>query len=97
MKDKLLNMVNYIYKKLIQFAIWFKYIFIRRYRITVSFNNQYGDGDDRQYIAKKIIVQKEKHLRFVNEDGKKVEFRSSGGLNFIVEDYDSEDESEEIF
>ena len=50
----------------------------------------YGDSDDRQFIAKKIIVQKEKHLKFRDEDGKVIEYRSSGGLNFIIEDYEYE-------
>ncbi len=78
---------------------WTKYIYqtikgwiFRRYRITVSFNNEYGDGDDRNYIAKKILIQKEKHLKFVDEDGKKIEHRSPGGLNFIIEDYEYEPE-----
>tara|TARA_Y100000591_G_C21549758_1_gene553078 strand:- start:137 stop:322 length:186 start_codon:yes stop_codon:yes gene_type:complete len=56
--------------------------------VTVSFNNVYGDSDDRIFIAKKILVQKEKHLKFRNENNKVVEYRSSGGLNFIIEDYD---------
>jgi hypothetical protein len=50
----------------------------------------YGDSDDRTFIAKKIIVQKEKHLKFRDEDGKVIEYRSSGGLNFIIEDYEYE-------
>ena len=70
---------------------YFNWIF-KRYKITVSFNNQYGDGDDRIYIAKKIIIQKEKHLKFRDDDGNLVEHRSSGGLNFIVEDYEYESE-----
>tara|TARA_B100000963_G_C22517302_1_gene621294 strand:- start:145 stop:330 length:186 start_codon:yes stop_codon:yes gene_type:complete len=56
--------------------------------VTVSFNNVYGDADDRIFVAKKILVQKEKHLKFRNENNKVVEYRSSGGLNFIIEDYD---------
>ncbi len=67
--------------------------FIKRYKVTVSFNSVYGDADDRTYITKKVLIQKEKHLKFRDENGKIVEYRSSGGLNFIIEDYEyGEDE-----
>ena len=75
-----------------QFALWVQSLFITRYRITVSFNKEWGDADDRSYIAKKIITQKEKHLKFRDEDNKVVEYRSSAGLNYIIEDYDYGDE-----
>ena len=65
---------------------WFLNLFITRYKVTVSFNKEYGDADDRNYIAKKIIVQKEKHLKFRNEDDKIIEYRSAAGLNYIIED-----------
>ena len=83
--DKLKKWVKYIYE-------WIKSLFTTRYKVTVSFNNVYGDADDRSFIAKKIITQKEKHLKFVDEDNKTVEYRSSGGLNFIVEDWDGTEE-----
>jgi hypothetical protein len=75
-----------------KFAIWVKDIFITRYKVTVSFNKEWGDADDRTYIAKKIITQKEKHLKFRDEDDKVVEYRSSAGLNYIIEDYEYGDE-----
>ena len=83
--DKIKRWVKYIYR-------WVKSFFTTRYKITVSFNSVYGDADDRVFIAKKIITQKEKHLKFRNEDNKVVEYRSSGGLNFIIEDYDGTEE-----
>jgi len=64
--------------------IWNK--FKSRYQITVSFNKEYGDSDDTIYITKKIIVQKENHLKFRNEEGREIEYRSSGGLNYIIEE-----------
>ena len=67
---------------------WIKSLFQTRYRVTVSFNKEWGDADDRTYITKKIIVQKEKHLKFRDDHGKIVEYRSSGGLNYIIEEYD---------
>jgi len=65
---------------------WFISLFQTHYKITVSFNKEYGDADDRTYISKKIITQKEKHLKFRDEDNKLVEYRSAAGLNYIIED-----------
>tara|TARA_B100001939_G_C16817838_1_gene562988 strand:- start:622 stop:861 length:240 start_codon:yes stop_codon:yes gene_type:complete len=73
-------------KQLKRFWAWIKSLFQTRYKVTVSFNREYGDSDDRTYITKKIMVQKEKHLKFMNEDGKMIEYRSSSGLNYIIED-----------
>ena len=64
--------------------IWSK--FKTRYKITVSFNKEYGDSDDKTYISKKIITQKEKHLKFRTLDKKLVEYRSAAGLNYIIEE-----------
>tara|TARA_B100002019_G_scaffold61198_1_gene52412 strand:- start:2368 stop:2631 length:264 start_codon:yes stop_codon:yes gene_type:complete len=66
---------------------WILSLFITRYKVTVSFNKVYGDSDDKNYIAKKIITRKEKLLIFIDEDNNKIEFRSSTGLNYIIEDY----------
>jgi len=57
-----------------------------RYQVRVSFNKEYGDSDDKVYIAKKIIKQKENHLKFRNLANKTIEYRSAGGLNYIIED-----------
>ena len=46
----------------------------------------YGDSDDKEYTTKKILVQKEKHLKFIDESGKKIEFKSAAGLNYIIEE-----------
>lgn len=69
-----------------KFIAWFKSLFTTRYKVTVSFNREYGDSDDRVYITKKILVQKEKHLKFRDENNKVIEYRSSAGLNYIIED-----------
>ena len=69
----------------IKFAFWwFIDLFRTRYEVTVSFNKEWGDADDRSYIAKKISVQKEKHLKFTNEDNEVIEYRSAAGLNYII-------------
>ena len=36
--------------------------------------------------VKKIITKKEKHLKFKDEDNNIIEYRSAGGLNYIIED-----------
>ena len=65
---------------------WIVSLFIYRYQIRVSFNKEYGDADDKVYISKKIIVQKENHLKFRDLNNKTIEYRSAGGLNYIIED-----------
>tara|TARA_A100000172_G_scaffold39154_2_gene23869 strand:- start:370 stop:609 length:240 start_codon:yes stop_codon:yes gene_type:complete len=77
--DKILNKIKLIWK-------WILEKLKTRYKITVSFNKEYGDADDKTYITKKILVQKEKHLKFRDENNKLVEYRSSAGLNYIIED-----------
>ena len=69
-----------------KFIAWFIGLFQQRYQIWVSFNKEYGAADDKVYISKKILVQKEKHLKFRNLDNKVIEYRSAGGLNYIIED-----------
>tara|TARA_R110000796_G_scaffold234108_1_gene352716 strand:+ start:2170 stop:2400 length:231 start_codon:yes stop_codon:yes gene_type:complete len=73
-------------KTLKVFFLWFISLFDTRYKITVSFNKEYGDADDKSYISKKIITQQENHLKFRDENNKLVEYRSAGGLNYIIED-----------
>jgi hypothetical protein len=65
---------------------WLKLLFVTRYKVTVSFNKEWGDADDISYITKKIIVQKEKHLKFRTEDNEVVEYRSAAGLNYIIKE-----------
>jgi|TARA_Y100000114_G_scaffold88241_1_gene81676 phage-related protein len=72
--------------KLKVFLTWFIDLFRTRYKITVSFNKEYGDSDDKVYISKKIITKKEKHLKFKDEDNNLIEYRSASGLNYIIED-----------
>jgi len=74
-------------KNIIKLSIqWVLYHLRRRHKVTVSFNKEYGDSDDTIHITKKIIVQKENHLKFRNEKGREIEYRSSGGLNYIIEE-----------
>lgn len=73
--DNIKKIYNYLYN-----------LFITKYKVTVSFNKNYGDSDDKIYFTKKILVQKEKHLKFRNMEGKVIEYRSANGLNYIIED-----------
>tara|TARA_R100001369_G_scaffold20490_1_gene37621 strand:- start:351 stop:590 length:240 start_codon:yes stop_codon:yes gene_type:complete len=74
-------------KNIIKLGIhWVLHHIWRRYKVTVSFNKEYGDSDDTVHITKKIIVQKENHLKFRNEKNREIEYRSSGGLNYIIEE-----------
>jgi|TARA_R100000084_G_C4559860_1_gene104070 hypothetical protein len=68
------------------FLNWIIDLFKTRYKITVSFNKEYGDADDKSYISKKIITKKEKHLKFKDENNNLIEYRSASGLNYIIED-----------
>ena len=65
---------------------WILSLFRTRYKVTVSFNKEYGDSDDKTYISKKIITKKEKHLKFKDVDNNLIEYRSASGLNYIIED-----------
>ena len=69
-----------------RFWNWLKSLFQTRYKVTVSFNTQYGDSDDRTYVTKKVLVQKEKHLKFKDEHGKIIDYKSAIGLNYIIEE-----------
>ena len=65
---------------------WILSLFETRYKVTVSFNKEYGDTDDKTYVSKKILIQKEKHLKFRDENNRLIEYRSASGLNYIIED-----------
>ena len=75
-----------IWSWLVMFWNWFISLFQERYEVTVSFNKEWGDADDKTYIKKKILVQKEKHLKFRTEDNEVVEYRSAAGLNYIIKE-----------
>jgi|TARA_R100001377_G_scaffold56621_1_gene33708 hypothetical protein len=65
---------------------WLLNLLRTRYKVTVSFNKEYGDSDDKTYVSKKIITKKEKHLKFKDENNNLIEYRSASGLNYIIED-----------
>ena len=65
---------------------WILSLFRTRYRVTVSYNAEWGDKDDRVYRnVRKIITKKEKMLSFIDEDKRPVEIRGAAGLNYKIE------------
>jgi len=66
-----------------KFFSWLLNLFRPRYEVRVSWNKEYGDSDDKIYISKKIMVQKDRHLKFIDEDSKLIEYRCAGGNNYI--------------
>ena len=59
--------------KLKEIWIWLKSKFVPLYKVTVSFNNVWGDSDDQTFTVRKIITQKEKFLKFRTESGEVIE------------------------
>ena len=65
---------------------WILSLFRTRYRVTVSYNAEWGDKDDRVYRnVRKIITKKEKMLSVIDEDKRPVEIRGAAGLNYKIE------------
>jgi len=75
MKEALLNLWN-----------WFLDLFSTRYIVSVSYNSQWGDADDKIYTdVRKIIKTTDKILEFSDKDKNKVVIRSAAGLNYRIE------------
>ena len=66
--------------------IWLKSKFVPIYKVTVSFNNVWGDSDDQTFTVRKIITQKEKFLKFRTESGEVIQFSGAEGLNYKIEE-----------
>jgi len=66
--------------------IWVKSKFVPIYKVTVSFNNVWGDSDDQTFTVKKIITQKEKFLKFRTNSGEVIQFSGAEGLNYKIEE-----------
>ena len=72
--------------KLKEWYIWIKSKFVPIYKVTVSFNNVYGDSDDQEFTVSKIITQKEKFLKFRTKSGQVIQFSGAEGLNYKIEE-----------
>ena len=61
-------------------------LFRTRYKLIVSYNSTYGDGDDQQFIVEKFFAKKDKYLKFKTVIGETVEIRGAEGLNYRIEE-----------
>jgi len=64
---------------------WLKYAMFPRYTLVVSYNQTFGDADDRTYIVKKFVKRQPNFLKFYNDDGDLIEIRGADGLNYRIE------------
>lgn len=71
-------------KNLKKVWLWIVSWFSQRWKLEVSYNKEWGDSDDRQYIVKKFLIKKEKHLKFITHDKEIVEISSPSGLNYRI-------------
>lgn len=71
-----------------KFKQWVKMLFSPLYEITVYRQSEHtGQMYKSQYTARKIFVQKEKHLKFRDFETKKiVEIRKATGLDYKIEE-----------
>lgn len=76
-----------IKRKLKQWFNAIKYWFLPEYEITV-FRTQDLTGNvyKDEYVSKKIIIQKEKHLKFRDKEKRIVELRSAKGLDYRIKE-----------
>jgi len=72
-------------KKLKEMWIWIVSLFTTRYRLTVSYNNTWGDSDDQEFIVKKFFWKQEKYISFLDENNDTVEIRGASGLNYRIQ------------
>ena len=72
-------------KKLKEMWIWIVSLFTTRYRLTVSYNNTWGDNDDQEFIVKKFFWKQEKYISFLDENNETVEIRGASGLNYRIQ------------
>jgi hypothetical protein len=61
------------------------YYFFPRFKLLVSYNQTWGDSDDKEYCVKKFIKKQDKYLKFITDDGELVEIRGADGLNYRIQ------------
>ena len=78
--------MDFLKRQLKNLWSWIKSLFMTRYTVSVSYNAEWGDKDDRTYTGvRKIITKKEKLLSFIDENKNPVEIRGATGLNYKIE------------
>ena len=68
------------------FWLWLVSKFFPRYKLTVSYNQTWGDSDDTTYVVKKFYSKKAKYLKFRTHEGDLVEVTGAEGLNYRIEE-----------
>ena len=68
--------------------LWLKIVsyFFPRWKLTVSYNQTWGDSDDREFMVKKFYNKQPKFLKFKTHEGEVVEIRGAEGLNYRIEE-----------
>lgn len=69
-----------------KFWSWLSSLWTTRYKITVSYDSQFGNDDDVVYEdVIKISKQNFKELVFINKDKQLVVIRCANGLKYRIE------------
>ena len=79
-------MIKKLIVKFKAFWLWFVSKIFPRYELTVSYNQTWGDSDDKTYIVKKFYSKKPKYLKFKTHEGDIVEVIGAEGLNYRIEE-----------
>ena len=68
--------------------IWIKIVslFFPRWKLTVSYNQTWGDIDDKEFKVKKFFKKQPNFLKFKTHEGEVVEIRGAEGLNYRIEE-----------
>lgn len=67
--------------------LWIRSLFVTRYKIHVSYDNQWGNDDDKVfYDVKKIQKQNFKELKFIDGAGAQIVIRAASGLKYKIEE-----------
>jgi len=78
--------VEKLKNKIKSFWLWLVSKFFPRYELTVSYNQTWGDSDDKTYVVKKFYSKKPKYLKFKTHEGDIVEVIGAEGLNYRIEE-----------
>ena len=76
--DKLKKKLKKTWLKIISF-------FFPRWKLIVSYNQTWGDSDDREFVVKKFFKKQPNFLKFKTHEGEVVEIRGAEGLNYRIE------------
>ena len=80
------NLIKKLIAKCKAIWLWFIAKFFPRYELTVSYNQTWGDSDDKTYVVKKFYSRKPKYLKFRTHEGDLVEITGAEGLNYRIEE-----------